>query len=107
MVSIAYEFFRFRPHCSNFWFSSKAAAGIHLTRSLLFSSPAPQSVELPGGQLGRLHPGEHHGPENGAHPVGAVQLGHLHATDNQTGHHFPGALDDRVLGAVHVGKKTK
>ena len=36
------------------------------------------------------------------HSVGTVNLGQLHAADDETGYNLAGALDDGVLGSVHV-----
>ena len=45
---------------------------------------------------------ESHGTERGTHAVGTVNLRQLHATDDETGSNLTSALDNGILGDVHV-----
>lgn len=52
--------------------------------------------------LGTLDPGNCHSSEGWTHTIGSPNLCELHSTNNQTRNNLAGALDDGVLGEVHI-----
>jgi len=52
--------------------------------------------------LSSLDTTESHGTESGTHAVGAINLGQLHAADDETRCNLTSAFNDGVFGNVHV-----
>lgn len=76
----------------------------HCILSLLHSSSILLLALVEDGEalLGGLDARQRHGAEGGPHAVGAVDLAELHAAADEPRDDLAGALDDGVLGRVHV-----
>lgn len=74
-----------------------AVLSSRLSRALLLPL-----IENAQSLLGSLDAAERHGTKGWSHPVSAIHLTELHASDDQSWNNLPRALHDRILGGIHV-----